>query len=479
MGGVFKFYIYPPSLNMKNSALIRIFSFKRFLRLLMGLLLFSNCMLSSDLLDPDETYLALVCYGRGFSDIRFECGSGTAIDPFVIANLAQLMALQNGEDLWASGKHFDVARNLDLGSIAEDWRPIGKDPSPKFNGTFRGLRPNGQPVQIFNLQINQSANDNLGFFGYTNGAIIENVGMENVNITGNQRLGGLVGWSNDAGVTIINCYAAGVIKGVQDIGGLLGRGEGAGITKIDNSYSTVDVTGTGNSIGGLVGSNNASSEIGNSYSTGDVMGNDELGGLVGLNESNSAIESSYATGNVTGNDELGGLVGKSDSSDIENSYATGNVTGNDKLGGLVGLNDNSSAIENSYATGTVMGAVNQIGGFVGDNDGASVIRNSYATGAVASTGIGIPPTVGGLVGRSGPINETNYFVASVGGTDGVGLGLTCTTCLQRTLEQLRGLNEASASAFTPPWPSSSWTRLNEPGFPCIATITFGRGGCPP
>ena len=206
MGGVFKFYYtYPPSLNMKNSALIRIFSFKRFLRLLMGLLLFSNCMLSSDLLDPDEAYVALVCYERVPDPIedRFECGNGTVEDPFVIANLAQLMVLQSDNSLWdsslwASGMFFDVVRNLDLGSIAEDWRPIGNDRSPQFNGTFRGLRPNGQPVQIFNLQINESTENNIGFFGRVNGATIENVGMENVNIIGNEFLGGLVGASDDA-----------------------------------------------------------------------------------------------------------------------------------------------------------------------------------------------------------------------------------------------------------------------------------------
>ena len=212
MGGVFKFYTYPPSLNMKNSALIRIFSFKRFLRLLMGLLLFSNCMLSSDLIDPDEAYVALVCLERVPDPIedRFECGDGSVDDPFVIANLAQLMELQSDNTLWDPSKHFDVILDLDLGiGSIPNWQPIG-DSVTQFKGTFRGLRPNGQPVQIFNLRINQSSDD-IGFFGYTNGATIENVGMENVNITGNEYLGGLVG-RND-GATINNSYATGVIAG--------------------------------------------------------------------------------------------------------------------------------------------------------------------------------------------------------------------------------------------------------------------------
>ena len=427
---------------MKNSALIRIFSFKRFLRLLMGLLLFSNCMLSSDLLDPDEAYVALVCYERVPDPMedRFECGNGTKDDPFVIANLAQLMVLQSDNSLWDPGQHFDVILDLDLGiGSIPNWQPIGN--TTPFKGTFRGLRPNGQPVQIFNLRINQSSDD-IGFFGYTDRAVIVNVGLENVKVTGAQNTGGLVG-KGEGGTEIRNSYVTGTVTGTgQNVGGFVGENNGGSIS---NSYATVNVTGTGNSIGGLVG-NNASSEIGNSYSTGDVTGAENVGGLVGANT--DTISNSYATaGTVMGTgDNIGGLVGINTGT-ISNSYATaGTVTGDENVGGLVG--NSFGSISNSYATGTVTGNTD-VGGLVGDNT------------AFAS------------------ITGTNYFKDTDGTAGaGIGNGSPCVgTCTLQTLEQLRGLDEDSA--FTPPWPSSSWTRLDQAGFPCIATITFGRGGCPP
>ena len=522
---------------MKNSALIRIFSFKRFLRLVMGLLLFSKCLLSADLLDPDEAYVALACYERVPDPMedRFECGNGTKDDPFVIANLAQLMVLQSNNSLWdsslwTSDRYFDVVRNLDLGGIP--WQPIG-NAGTQFKGTFRGLRPNGQPVQIFNLRIDQSTEDNIGFFGYTDRAVIENVGLKNVDVTGNNNVGGLVGFSSGNSAiensyvtgtvtgnefvgglvgtsntaTINNCYATGIIDGVQNIGGLLGGGNGA---TIENSYSDVDVTGN-DFVGGLVGGSGGAI-INNCYAAGTIMGARNIGGLLGSGETGTTtINNSYSTVNVTGTaNAIGGLVGKSETatntinnsyatgtvmgsandlaglvgynnngSTISNSYATGAVTGTAiAIGGLVGNNNTGSTIENSYATGTVMGNSN-VGGLVGQHDAGSTINNSYATGTVTGTATAI----GGLVGfHSATIIGTNYFVDTVdsnGGADGVGFGTCVTDCLRQTLEQLRGLNEASASAFTSPWPSSSWTRLDEPGFPCIATITFGRGGCPP
>jgi hypothetical protein len=48
----------------------------------------------------------------------------------------------------------------------------------------------------------------------------------------------------------------------------------------------------------------------NSYSTGSVIGNDNVGGLVGKNDGTGTVSNSYSTGNVTGNLHVGGLMGR-------------------------------------------------------------------------------------------------------------------------------------------------------------------------
>ena len=236
------------------------------------------------------------------------------------------------------------------------WQPIG-DSSNVFTGKFEG---NG--FTISNLKIDRSDADNVGLFGFVGQeAEITNVGLLDVDITGNDRIGGLVG-RNDRG-TITNSYATGSVSGEDDVGGLVGWNEGT----VANSYAIGSVSGSSD-VGGLVGLNGVT--ITNSYATGSVRGSSLVGGLVGWNI--GGITNSYATGSVSGEDDIGGLVGWNIGG-ITNSYATGSASGEDDVGGLVGFNDNGT-ITNSYATGSASGS-SDVGGLVGENVGP--ITNSY------------------------------------------------------------------------------------------------------
>ena len=133
------------------------------------------------------------------------------------------------------------------------------------------------------------------------------------NVDGHQVTGGLVGLMN--GSTITNCYATGNTSGHYTTGGLMGASE------IDSTQSTVtrcfaigNVNGD-DMAGGLAGYN-GSTAITNCYATGNVTGEATLGGLVGYTASNRAIISyCYAKGNVRGNGgNLGGLVGSNNGS---------------------------------------------------------------------------------------------------------------------------------------------------------------------
>jgi type II secretion system protein G len=325
----------------------------------------------------------------------------------------QLASIGVDEDYPLDGNYI-VMKDLDLSGY-ENWVPIGKEASP-FTGTF-----DGNNYVIFNLTISPTPKgDFKGLFGYiSETSEITNLGLENANIIGRYRIGGLVG-RNDGG-TITNCYAAGNITGKDYVGGLVGSNDGT----ITNCYATGNVSGS--DAGGLVGIN--SSTITDCYATAEVTGGSSIGGLVGNTYSGTysstiSITNCYATGKVTGNYRIGGLAGYVSSSNgrINKSYATGSVTGNnDYTGGLVG--ENYGTITDCYATGSVTGGGSETGGLVGRNKSAT-IKNCYATGEVTGDS-----ETGGLVGYNNvyaTVDHSYYDTETTGQSD-TGKGILSTT----------------------------------------------------
>ncbi len=130
-------------------------------------------------------------------------------------------------------------------------------------------------------------------------------------------LGGLVGRNTDGNIT--NSYAIGNLSGASSIGGLVGSNSEAG--QINDCYATGVVEGEESLLGGLVGNNRGG--IANCYATGIVQGSNPgsmaVGGLVGQNLSSGTIERTYSTGEVTG-ESMGGLVGSNSGPEAEASY---------------------------------------------------------------------------------------------------------------------------------------------------------------
>jgi filamentous hemagglutinin family protein len=354
--------------------------------------------------------------------------NGTAYT--VIRDVNQLQAINKKLD----GKYV-LANNIDA-SATVNWnkgagfKPLGTETS-LFKGVLDGL---GHRVD--GLTINRPTTDYVGLIGYTKGGALQNIGLTNVQIEGQNGTGALAG--NLSQTSVRNSYVTGRVVGVRSVGGLLGStvlahvssshaaaevegdsnvggliGASYNFSTIESSYATGKISGTVN-VAGLVGVNSNSS-IKFSYATGAVSGLGSVGGLVGRNEFSSTVSDSYATGTVYSWGEAGGLVGYNDNkSTIRNSYATGNVSSQDFLGGLVGINSNTSIIENSYATGNISGEDN-IGGLVGYNDHSSV-NHSYAAGKVTGSFI-----VGGLVGQNYSSSiDGSYATGSVTGETNVG-----------------------------------------------------------
>jgi hypothetical protein len=281
---------------------------------------------------------------------------------------------------------FRLTNDLDLGNEANFYIPY-------LAGEFDG---NGH--KILNLNFDFDFISQVGLFGYlASGGRVNQVGVENVNITGAYRIGGLVGGSDG---TVINSYSSGNVTGYGCVGGLVGINEGT----VTNSYVSESVTGW-YAVGGLVGINEGT--VTSSHSSGNVTGWYTAGGLVGINS--ETVRNSYSTGNVTSNYYVGGLVGRNDGT-VRNTISTGSVTGELDVGGLVG--SNYGALRDSYSTGSVTGNY-YVGGLVGSNEGT--VRNTYSIGSVAGKW-----NVGGLVGRNEGTASNSYSTGSVTGDYYVG-----------------------------------------------------------
>jgi len=183
--------------------------------------------------------------------------------------------------------------------------------------------------------------------------LIANLGVTNVNITGYDFVGGLVGY-NRGGSTVSNCYSTGnVLGGHWYTGGLAGANE----STVTKSYSTATVSGS-IQVGGLVGNlSGPSPVISYCYSTGNVSGSGfHTGGLVGISHGGSCtISNSYSRGNVTnsgGTEYVGAFCGSNNDSDlIEYCYSTGSVfygTGSATDNGFVGYNNSSGTYTNNF-----------------------------------------------------------------------------------------------------------------------------------
>lgn len=179
---------------------------------------------------------------------------------------------------------YGLGEEKESAAVTVDYRTAyahyrGFDPVRRFSGTF-----DGGGNRIRGLYINRPDEDFVGLIGNSvRGSRIMNVGLENVNIAGRTRVGGLAGNSYS---TVDSCYTTGSVSGDYRVGGL------AGVNfenTVANSYSRADAGGDALMIGGLIGLNYRGT-VKNSYSTGRVSGARFAGGLIGLASPTSEYE---------------------------------------------------------------------------------------------------------------------------------------------------------------------------------------------
>lgn len=251
-------------------------------------------------------------------------GEGTESEPYIITNVSALQAIN--EDRSA---HYVLGNDIDASETAtwdggKGFLPIGEDGS-SFSGTV-----DGQGYTISNLTINRPSSDNVGLFGHASDTELSNIRLEQVEIHGDGRVGGLVGWldQNSEGTTSVrNVSVEGeIIGGGTYVAGLVGQGfggRGHGPTLDNENVFIGNITGE-NQVGGLVGRTSHDTKVGTGYVQGEITAtNGAAGGIVGHSSGNpSIIEDVYAAVEVTADDAgaIVGVVGSGDDTFKSNVY---------------------------------------------------------------------------------------------------------------------------------------------------------------
>ena len=261
-----------------------------------------------------STLIMCVTYAGTYSG-----GSGTSETPYQIANLNDLIELCQTSGDW--NKYFIQTANIDAsatqycddaddnsnGDLYDDtndgtstgnnegFSPVGNS-TTSFTGSF-----DGQIYTIDGLYADRLSSSYIALFGNTNNSSISNVGLTNIDITGNGYVAGLAGLIN-ASTTISNSYCTGTVYGYAYVGGFVGAMWSSSIVK--DCYATSGVSGRDHS-GGLAGYV-WSSTIDNCFATGGLSGAGDVGGLVAYNLSGTVTNSFWDTQTSTTSSSSGG-----------------------------------------------------------------------------------------------------------------------------------------------------------------------------
>lgn len=269
-----------------------------------------------------------------------------------------------------------------------------------FDGTF-----DGQGHEIHGLTIDRTEDaadeideSDVGLFGILDdGAVVTDVHLVGVDVTGHEYVGGIAG--SNWGGTISDVSVTGEIEATNDqVGGIVGE------QAYDGTIERASVNAT-------------------------VTGGSAVGGIVGIaDHSNSLVSESTVTGHVEATadwgGDAGGIVGGNVGT-IERSSVDATVDAVGTAGGIASVN--SGTITETYSHATVE-AGEEAGGIAGANEGDATITTSYAAGEIDGDGL-----VGALVGENvevtligdiefGAVEDAYWDEKTTGLTDAVGNG---------------------------------------------------------
>lgn len=320
-------------------------------------------------------------------DGKYTAGYGTLAQPYIISTPTDVQTLSDlvysGD--WDAGIHYEQINNIDI-SASTGWntglgmKPIGDVVG--FFGTYDGAGYN-----ISNVFMDRT--NDVGFFGAMAGTATD-LHLLNVNITGTQRTGGLVG--HCAGAALTDCSVTGVVTGDIVVGGFMAYNSavlGSSAT-VSRCKSDCTVVSTGVAV---------------DYNTGGFVGS--------LDTNYITMTECEAHGTVAGAGDVGGFVGMVNSGGSEvglglsDCYTDAEVLAGDSVGGFVGelFSYGNLLFDYCYTSSVIATGATHTGGFTGDN---------YAAG--------------------NPPNATCYFDSDVAGTTSTDCNATAKTTVQMQTE---------------------------------------------
>ena len=231
-----------------------------------------------DLLQANGTYYTYLTSGSILIDSRFNGGTGTTTDPFLINNIRNFINIGYAS---ISGSNYTYKQTSNL-----NFSNASTPSNIALYGTYNG---NNKSITGISISCNSST---IGGMFYENRGTIKNISSFSANITNTYtnnyscNMGTIVGinYGTITGINGIsgNLYANNTTRAL--IGGIVGYNtENANILL---SSSTANITTKGNAIGGIAGKNNGT--IGTSSYGGDIFilsGYDtsSAGGIAGYN----------------------------------------------------------------------------------------------------------------------------------------------------------------------------------------------------
>lgn len=251
---------------------------------------------------------------------------------------------------------------------------------------------------IAGLNIGSDTTFTDGTRNYTAGTIEKCSTMSGKTISGNQNLGGIVGWNLTKGVIRENTSYANISAASDNVGGIAGRNSGTIQVAEDENISRSIMSSHGTNVGGIIGINE---KIGTLSVTGDggtngeivavgsgarITGYENVGGIVGnylgqdsLGQSGTQYLVCKASQVRATHGMVGGIVGTTSGNVTNTINRAGKVTADSGYaGGITAVN--VAKISNSKDYGSVSSSSGYAGGIAAQNEADGIIENCNVQG---------------------------------------------------------------------------------------------------
>ena len=263
--------------------------------------------------------------------------------------------VNGGEDMG----NYTIRLTQDLileGEKRNNWyalTPIGTAEHP-FSGVFDGQGHTIKNVRTYH-DDDETLDANVGLFGYTDGAVISNLTLQNISLRGKSNVGVVVGNANYSMIHDVLVYEAKATDGTP--------------------YDCAEAT-AGNA-----------------------------GGLVGRADNKTIIDS-YFYGRVKGAMAAGGIVGESATASVSDCAAGYSVESGDIAGGIVGKAGTATKVARCYSRSTL--SATTVAGIIGQHQGDS--ESSVSNCAYLSADVTLPVAV--AAENAPAISATNNWVCN-------------------------------------------------------------------